>query len=149
MLEHNFCLVEFKPVFEFIGLNSFENCKTFSFFHSPPFSFWLRPYSTFAAHLLAQPNQLISPRGPARFFSCAAHLRSSRPALPPSFSPASRCQVGPSGHPRPPARPRAAPWLRAGRASAPPPVGPEPRPASSLSLFRSRHPVRLAFPLEP
>jgi hypothetical protein len=25
MLEHYFCLVEFKPVFEFICLNSFEN----------------------------------------------------------------------------------------------------------------------------
>jgi hypothetical protein len=38
MLEHYFCLVEFKPVFEFICLNSFENLqKHFSFSLTPFF----------------------------------------------------------------------------------------------------------------
>jgi hypothetical protein len=46
MLEHYFYLVEFKPVFEFICLNSFENLQNiflfthpFSFFEPAPLSF--------------------------------------------------------------------------------------------------------------
>jgi hypothetical protein len=42
MLEHYFCLVEFKPVFEFIGLNSFENLQNFSY--GPPWAHYLGGY---------------------------------------------------------------------------------------------------------
>jgi hypothetical protein len=67
MLEHYFCLVEFKPVFEFICLNSFENLqKHFSISHTPPFfvllCFW--------------PNSALSPR---RF-----SLSALSPANPPA-----------------------------------------------------------------
>jgi hypothetical protein len=100
MLEHYFCLVEFKSVFEFICLTSFEkNGKTISFPH-PSLSL-----------LLAQ----LEHRSPYR--------PNSWPALPPSSC--SRCQVGPGHHPLP----QAAPELdsesdRATPHPALPPLGP-------------------------
>jgi hypothetical protein len=136
MLEHNFWLVEFKPVFEFNCLYSFEKiCKVS--FTSPSFG-------------PAQPSSQIprtaqlTPRGPA--------LRS--PVGQPAHSsalPLSHCQVGPVGHHlllartgRAPAR--AAPRLLAGRAPAPPPLGPHAQ--ATRDAYKSRR-HRLPYPFRP
>jgi hypothetical protein len=142
-------LVEFKPVFEFICLNSFKNLQNVSF--SSPFSFLLRPNPAFAAQLLAQPNQITS-RGPARLFqlrspaclaSRAAHLwlksgprRLLSLCLADGWGPVVIPDLRPDPEPNP--TERVAPWLRV--ASLAPMHGPKTWACASgpASPFKAR-----------
>jgi hypothetical protein len=138
---HTCCCIVFVCLNSNLCLNSifcellWKNSKRFSFF-----SF------LFSFSLLAQilPGPANPPRGPA--------LRS--PVGQPAHStalPLSRCQVGPVGHHlllartgRAPAR--AAPRLLAGRAPAPPPLGPHAQ--ATRDAYKSRR-HRLPYPFRP
>jgi hypothetical protein len=82
MLEQHFCLVELKPVFEFICFNPFFKISNLSLL---PFSF-----SFVSAHLAAcfGPSRL---RGPARFHSRAAQLQAAHQRLVAALSASSSC----------------------------------------------------------
>jgi hypothetical protein len=91
------------------------------------------------------------PRSPV-FFPCSPRRPSTiSPTRPVLYSALSRRQVGPGGHPRPPARPQAEPDRaqqprRVPRAPAPPPLGPHAQ--ATRDAYKScRH--LLPYPFRP
>jgi hypothetical protein len=150
MLEHYFCLVEFKPEFEFICLNPFSKISNLSLL---PLTF-----SFVSAHLAAcfQPSyslqpSAVSPR-PSSPFSAAqptfgpSAARGSPNRLPP---PVSRRQVGPGGHLPPQVAPGSnptAPPLSPRRSRTRAPLLPWARAPGPSSAYKSR---RLACSVVP
>jgi hypothetical protein len=134
-------LVEFKPVFEFICLISFEkkNCKPFP---SPPL-----------AYLAFGPARLTQHCGPARNRSRAAQLRSPprgplQPASPPPPCLADRWDpsVITFTSPEPAVRPHRAASRRVPRTPAPPPLGPHAQ--ATRDVYKSRRHL-LPYPFAP